>query len=147
MSCGVGHRCGSDPELLQLWLWPAATALIQTPSLGTSICRGNSPRKWQKDKKKKKKKRKFQGVFLCQYCFFLNNLIFHCQTFRIIQYFLIISNAEIIILVHTSVYTCLIVQCGYLLHVGRWYAHIQCGHTYLLNTCLLRGQDVWYMYA
>ena len=31
MSCGVGHRCGSDLALLWLWLWhgPAATALIQ----------------------------------------------------------------------------------------------------------------------
>ena len=26
MSCGVGHRRGSDPVLL--WLWPAATAPI-----------------------------------------------------------------------------------------------------------------------
>ena len=29
MSWGEGHRCGSDPELLWLWLWPAAIALIQ----------------------------------------------------------------------------------------------------------------------
>ena len=28
MSCGVGHRCGSDPALLWLWRSPAATALI-----------------------------------------------------------------------------------------------------------------------
>ena len=32
MSCGVGHRGGSDPALLWLWPWPwpwpAATALI-----------------------------------------------------------------------------------------------------------------------
>ena len=28
MSCGVGHRCGSDPILLWLWCRPAATALI-----------------------------------------------------------------------------------------------------------------------
>ena len=32
MSCGVGHRQGSDPVLLRLWLWPwlwpAAVALI-----------------------------------------------------------------------------------------------------------------------
>ena len=30
-----------------LWLWhrPAATAPIQTPSLGTSICHGRSPKK------------------------------------------------------------------------------------------------------
>ena len=29
MSHGVGHRSGSDPELLWLWLWPAAVALIR----------------------------------------------------------------------------------------------------------------------
>ena len=29
MSCGVGHRRGSDPELLWLWCRPAATAPIQ----------------------------------------------------------------------------------------------------------------------
>ena len=30
MSCGVGHRRGSDPTLLLLWLWcrPAAIAPI-----------------------------------------------------------------------------------------------------------------------
>ena len=28
MSCGVGRRCGLDPVLLWLWLWPAAVALI-----------------------------------------------------------------------------------------------------------------------
>ena len=27
MSCGVGRRCGLDPELLWLWCRPAATAL------------------------------------------------------------------------------------------------------------------------
>ena len=30
-SCGVGCRCGLDPELLWLWCRPAATALIQQP--------------------------------------------------------------------------------------------------------------------
>ena len=29
MSCGVGHRCGSDPELLWLWCRLAAVAPIQ----------------------------------------------------------------------------------------------------------------------
>ena len=29
MSCGVGGRCGSDPELLWLWCRPAATAPIR----------------------------------------------------------------------------------------------------------------------
>ena len=28
MSCGISHRCGSDPALLGLWHRPAATALI-----------------------------------------------------------------------------------------------------------------------
>ena len=31
LTCGVGHRCGSDPTLLWLWLWCrlAAVALIR----------------------------------------------------------------------------------------------------------------------
>ena len=29
MSCGVGHRHGSDPALLWLWHRPVATALIR----------------------------------------------------------------------------------------------------------------------
>ena len=29
MSYGVCHRCGSDPELLRLWLWLEVVALIQ----------------------------------------------------------------------------------------------------------------------
>ena len=55
MSSGVGLRRSSDPALLWLWLWPAATA-------------PNGPLAWEppqaamgaalKDKKKKKKKRK-----------------------------------------------------------------------------------------
>ena len=28
MSCGIGHRCGSDPELLWLWCRLGATAPI-----------------------------------------------------------------------------------------------------------------------
>jgi len=28
-SCGVGRRCGLDPELLWLWCGPVATALIR----------------------------------------------------------------------------------------------------------------------
>ena len=31
MSCGVGHRCGSDPVFLWLWCWPAAVAPIGPP--------------------------------------------------------------------------------------------------------------------
>ena len=45
-SCGVGHRCGSDPVLLiSLWCRP------QTPSSGTNTCCMCCPKK----KKKKKK--------------------------------------------------------------------------------------------
>ena len=29
VSCGVGHKCGSDPMLLWLWHGPAATAPIR----------------------------------------------------------------------------------------------------------------------
>ena len=29
MSCGIGHRYGSDTMLLWLWCGPAATALIE----------------------------------------------------------------------------------------------------------------------
>ena len=48
MSCGVGHRHGSDPKLLWLWCRPAATAPILTPSLGTSMCCECGPRKQTK---------------------------------------------------------------------------------------------------
>ena len=54
MSCGVGHGWGLDPSLLWLWCRPAAAALIQTLSLGTSICHGCGPIK-QKIKKLKLK--------------------------------------------------------------------------------------------
>ena len=52
MSCGVGGRRGSDPALLWLWCRPAVVAQIRPPSLGTSICCGNSPRNDKKTKKK-----------------------------------------------------------------------------------------------
>ena len=54
MSCGVGGRCGANPVLLWLWCKPAATALISTPSLGTSICVGVA---LKRQKKKKRKER------------------------------------------------------------------------------------------
>ena len=49
MSCGVGHRCSSDPALL--WLWcdrPTAKAPNSTPNLVTSICHRCSPKKKNK---------------------------------------------------------------------------------------------------
>ena len=56
MSCGVGHRHGSDPMLLRLWHRAAAVAKgcscssDVTPSLGTSICHRHSPKKTKKKK-------------------------------------------------------------------------------------------------
>ena len=57
MIYGVGRRCGSDMALLWLWLRPAAVAPIRPPSLGTSICRGCSPRKGKKTIHTHKKKK------------------------------------------------------------------------------------------
>src|SRR5512135_3193259 len=69
VSCGVGCRRGSDPVLLWLWRRPVATAPIQPPSLGTSICLGSGPRdsnnnnnKKDKKTKKKKKGKEMQGL-------------------------------------------------------------------------------------
>ena len=53
MSCGVGHKRGSDPELLWLWCRPVAAAPIQSdsaPSLGISMCCGCSHKKWGEKK-------------------------------------------------------------------------------------------------
>ena len=54
MSCGVGRRCGSDPELLWLWCWPAATALIRPLAWEPPYATGAA----LEEKKKKKKKGK-----------------------------------------------------------------------------------------
>ena len=51
-----------DPALLWLWCRLAATAPIQPPSLGTSMCHGSRPR----NGKKKRKKKKNHAVLLLQ---------------------------------------------------------------------------------
>ena len=56
MSCGVGRRCSSDPVLLWLWSRPGSYRSDLTPSLGTSIYSGCSPKK---DKKKQDKTKLF----------------------------------------------------------------------------------------
>ena len=53
MSCGVGCRCGSDPELLWLWVRPAAVALI-LPLAGEPQYDAGVALKRQKTKTKKK---------------------------------------------------------------------------------------------
>ena len=53
MSCGVVHRCGLD--LVWLWLWPAAVALIQHLAWELSYAMGETLKSQKKKKKKKKK--------------------------------------------------------------------------------------------
>ena len=57
MSCGVGHRCGSDLALLWLWHSPAATALIRPVAWEPPYAVGVALKR-QKTKKKEKKERK-----------------------------------------------------------------------------------------
>ena len=56
MSCGVGPRCGLDPELLWLWRRPVATAPIRPLAWELPYATGAAQEKWQKDKKKTQKK-------------------------------------------------------------------------------------------
>jgi len=54
VSCGVGCRCGSDPELLWLWLRPVATAPIQPLAWEPPYAAGAAQRNSKKTKKIKK---------------------------------------------------------------------------------------------
>jgi len=56
VSCGVGCRCGLDPELLWLWSRLVATALIRPLAWEPPYAMGSSPRKGKKTKRQKKKK-------------------------------------------------------------------------------------------
>ena len=59
MSCGVGHRHGSDP----LWLWPAAVApigpLAWEPPYATGVALKSKKTKQTKKKTNKKKPSQF----------------------------------------------------------------------------------------
>ena len=57
MSCGVGHRHGSDPSLLWLWHRPAAIAPIQSLAWEFPYVTGVALKR-PKKKKKRKKERK-----------------------------------------------------------------------------------------
>ena len=57
MTCGVGHRYGSDLALLWLWGRLTATAPIRSLAWERSYVMG-AALKGQKTKKKKKKKKK-----------------------------------------------------------------------------------------
>ena len=56
VSCGVGHRLGSDPALLWLWCRPGATAPIRPLAWEPPYAAGVA----QRNSKKKKKKIKEQ---------------------------------------------------------------------------------------
>ena len=52
MSCGIGHRCGSDPVLLWLWCRLATTALIRSLAWEPPYAAGVALRKKKKEKKR-----------------------------------------------------------------------------------------------
>ena len=62
MSCGVGHRFGSDPVLLWLWRRPMAAALIRPidwePPYAPGAAQENGKKTKQKTKKKRKKEKR-----------------------------------------------------------------------------------------
>ena len=57
MSCGVGHRCGSDPALLWLWCRLVATAPIRPLAWEPPYAEGAALEKAQRQKKLKIKKK------------------------------------------------------------------------------------------
>ena len=54
MSCGVSHKCGSDPTLLGLWCRLAATALIR-PLTWEPLYAAEAAQEMAKKKRKEKK--------------------------------------------------------------------------------------------
>ena len=63
MSCGVGHRLGSDLAFLWLWCRPVTTAPTQPLALELPYA-VNVDLEKQKDKKKKKKKANIMSVIV-----------------------------------------------------------------------------------
>ena len=55
VSCGVGCRLGSDPELLWLWCRLTAPAPIRPPAWELPYATGKNPPPQKKGQKKKKK--------------------------------------------------------------------------------------------
>ena len=64
MSCGVGCRCSSDPELLWLWHRPAAAAPIQHLAWEPLYTVGAALKR-QTKQNKKDKKQKPNGYLSC----------------------------------------------------------------------------------
>ena len=81
MSCGVGHRCGSDLALLWLWCRLAAVAPIrflawEPPyAMGVALIRQNKQTNKQKTKKKEERKLQEKMGNLQEKCEILTRLI------------------------------------------------------------------------
>ena len=69
MSCGVGHRLGSDPTLLWLWSRPVAIAPIRLLAWEPPFASGKA---LEKDQKKKK-------ILLIQHFIMENVKIHRCR--------------------------------------------------------------------
>jgi len=62
MTCGVGHRCGSDPTLLWLWRRPVATAPIRPLAGEPPYAKGAALEKGKKIENKNIMKQRFHNV-------------------------------------------------------------------------------------
>ena len=65
VSCGGGHRRGSDPTLLWLWRKPVATAPIRPLAWESPYAAGAAQEMAKKDKNKKTNKQKKNKGTLC----------------------------------------------------------------------------------
>ena len=64
MTCGICHRCGSDPALLWLWRRPAAASLIQPLAWEPPYATGVALKR-QKGKKKKERESLTSSYWFC----------------------------------------------------------------------------------
>ena len=77
MSCGVGHRCGSDLTLL--WLWLAATAPIHPLAWEPPYAVGLALKRQKKKKKKKKREEAEEEVLFFEFPVWHSGLIIQLQ--------------------------------------------------------------------
>ena len=70
MSCGVGHRCGSDPTWLWLWRGPAAVTLIQSLAWEPPHAASAAP------EKKKKKQRETLYIMMYSMVFKMSSIAY-----------------------------------------------------------------------
>ena len=68
MSCGVGRRCGSDPELLWIWHRPEATAPIGPLAWEPPYAAGVALEKAKRQKKKEKKETTLYDIIMVDTC-------------------------------------------------------------------------------